>query len=178
VHIGAKDRKGLQRLARYIARPPLAKPRLEERPDGGVRIHFKRPWSDGTEGIDLSVVELVERLAALVPPPRANTVLYHGVLAGRSSLRERVRPRTPPRTRRGSDCHDRLSKRPSSTSRWVPWALLLWRAFEVDSWACPTCDQRMRLRTVVLAPASIGVLDSLKRSARGPPDTMTEPVGA
>jgi len=74
VVIGAKDRRGLERLCRYIARPPLAKPRLEERPDGSVRVRFKRPWSDGTEGIELSRVELVERLAALVPPPRANTV--------------------------------------------------------------------------------------------------------
>lgn len=59
VVIGARDRKGLERLCRYVARPPLAKPRLEERPDGGVRIQFKHPWSDGTEGIDLSRVELV-----------------------------------------------------------------------------------------------------------------------
>jgi len=29
-------------------------------------------------------------------------------------------------------------------------------------------DQRMRLRTVVIAPATLGVLESLMRSARGP----------
>jgi len=117
VVIGARDRKGLERLCRYVARPPLAKPRLEERPEGGVRIQFKRPWSDGTEGIDLSRVELVERLAALVPPPRANTVLYHGVLAARSALRERVRPRDKPRSGRGASPADRLAKKPAETSR-------------------------------------------------------------
>ena len=160
VVIGAKDRKGLERLGRYIARPPLAKPRLEERPDGGVRIHFKRPWSDGTEGIDLSVVELVERLAALVPPPRANTVLYHGVLAARSALRERVRPRGRRRAQRGRAAADRLAKKPSATSRWVPWAWLLWRASSRSpgrtstAGPVPRCDQRMRLRTVLLHSGS------------------------
>ncbi|MCK6505860.1 transposase, partial [Myxococcota bacterium] len=68
VVIGAKDRKGLEGLARYIARPPLATPRLEELRDGRLRIRFKRPWSDGTEGVELSRIELIERLAALVPP--------------------------------------------------------------------------------------------------------------
>ncbi|MDP3911316.1 MAG: transposase, partial [Gemmatimonadales bacterium] len=178
VVIGAKDRKGLERLCRYIARPPLAKPRLEERPDGGVRVRFKRPWSDGTEAIELSRVELVERLAALVPPPRANTVLYHGVLAARSAVRERVRPRGRKRSQRQRAAGDRLANKPSAASRWVPWAWLLWRAFDVDSWACPHCDQRMRLRAVVMAPATLEVLESLKRSARGPPAQAGKPAVA
>lgn len=149
---------------------------------GGVRgrpIHpIKRPWSDGTEAIELSAVALVERLAALVPLPRANTVLYHGVLAARSELRERVKTRAQRRAHRGRATADRLAKKPSATSRWVPWAWLLWRAFEVDSWACPHCSQRMRLRTVVMAPATLKVLESLKRSARGPPVAREEPAVA
>ena len=38
---------------------------------------------------------------------------------------------------------------------------------EADSWACPHCHQPMGLRTVVIAPATLGVLESLRRSARG-----------
>ncbi|HJN75556.1 MAG TPA: transposase, partial [Myxococcota bacterium] len=38
VVIGAKNREGLERLCRYIARPPLAKGRLEENPDGTLRL--------------------------------------------------------------------------------------------------------------------------------------------
>ena len=76
---GACDRKGLERLCRYIARPPLAKSRLETREDGTVVIRLKQPWADGTGAIQLSRLELMERLAALVPPPRKNQVLYHGV---------------------------------------------------------------------------------------------------
>ena len=99
VVIGARNRKGLEQLCRYIARPPLAKERVEELPDGRVRIHLKRAWSDGTTALELSRLELVERLVALVPPPRANQVHYHGVLASRSRLRARVRP-TPPKAKK------------------------------------------------------------------------------
>ena len=66
---------------------PLAKSRLETREDGTVVIRLKQPWADGTGAIQLSRLELMERLAALVPPPRKNQVLYHGVLASRAAWR-------------------------------------------------------------------------------------------
>ena len=58
-------------------------------------IRFKRAWRDGTTGIVLSPAALLERLAALVPPPRAHTVTYHGVLAGHSALRADIVPPPP-----------------------------------------------------------------------------------
>ena len=75
--------------------PPLAAERLEQLEDGRVRIGFKRAWADGTAGIELSPVGLVEKLAALIPPPRANLVTYSGVLAGHAALRSEVIPRAP-----------------------------------------------------------------------------------
>ena len=56
---------------------------LSERSDEGPHIAFslKSIWSDGTYQIVLSPQELLEKLAALVPPPRLNLVRYHGVLA-------------------------------------------------------------------------------------------------
>jgi len=67
VVIGARNRKGLEQLCRYIARPPLAKERMEALPGGRVRIALKRAWSDGTTALELSRLELVERLVSLVP---------------------------------------------------------------------------------------------------------------
>ena len=72
-------------------------PRNKALPGGRVRIALKRAWSDGTMALELSRLELVERLVSLVPPPRANQVHYHGVLASRSRLRGRVRPKAPRR---------------------------------------------------------------------------------
>ncbi|MBM4393686.1 MAG: transposase [Deltaproteobacteria bacterium] len=60
----AADRRGLERLCRYVLRPPLAVGRIERRADGTVRIGFKKAWSDGTSGIELSPLELAEKLAS------------------------------------------------------------------------------------------------------------------
>ena len=43
------------------------------------------------------------------------------------------------------------------------------RVFDVDGLACPLCDQPMRLRAVVLPPATLRVLDRLEQACRGPP---------
>lgn len=38
--VGPKDREGRERLCRYLARPPLARSRLAELPDGLVRLEL------------------------------------------------------------------------------------------------------------------------------------------
>ena len=62
VGIKASNREGLERLCRYILRPPLAKSRLERREDGTLVVGLKREWSDGTTAIIFSPLEFVERL--------------------------------------------------------------------------------------------------------------------
>ena len=41
--------------------------RIELLGDGRVRVGMKRVWSDGTSGIELSPLEVVEKLAAAHP---------------------------------------------------------------------------------------------------------------
>ncbi len=52
-----------------------------------MRLGLKGAWSDGTTGIELSALEFVEKLAAIIPPPRANQTVYAGVLTGNASER-------------------------------------------------------------------------------------------
>ena len=59
VQVSAKNRKGLEKLCRYIARPPLAKSRLLEDIAGEYRILLKTPWSDGTNSIQVGLLELM-----------------------------------------------------------------------------------------------------------------------
>ncbi len=49
--VGFRDREGLERLCRYVARPPLASDRLDLLPDGRVRLTLKTPWHDGTTSL-------------------------------------------------------------------------------------------------------------------------------
>ena len=99
VCVSAKDRIGLERLCRYLLRPALSKTRLEEKEDGTIVLRLKRPWSDGTTEIVLSRLEFLERICALIPPPKSHTVAYHGILAGNAAWRSEVVPRDPPRPR-------------------------------------------------------------------------------
>ncbi len=92
VAVPAWDRRRLERLCRYVARPPLALERLEELSDGRLAYRLKTPWRDGTTHVVMERTELLERLAPLVPPPRAHQVRYHGVLAPCASGRDRVVP--------------------------------------------------------------------------------------
>ena len=167
VVVGAKDRKGLERLCRYVNRPPLGEKRLTELADGRVRLELKTAWSDGTTALELTPEELVERLVALVPAPKANQVRYHGVFAPRHALRRAVvrggGAVAPKKYRR------KLVKVASPGSRWVAWAALLWRSFGFDGWKCD-CGGRMRLRAVVERPAAATrILRGLARASQGPP---------
>jgi hypothetical protein len=55
-----------------LPRPPLSNERLSLLPDGRLLYKLKRRWSDGTTNVIYKPMELMERLAALVPPPRFN----------------------------------------------------------------------------------------------------------
>jgi hypothetical protein len=88
---GARWRR-LERLCCYVARPPPASDRLEERPDGRLALRLKTRWRDGTTHMLMERHELLDRLVPLIPPPRAHQVRYQGVLAPCSSVRDRIVP--------------------------------------------------------------------------------------
>ena len=86
VRIEADDRAALQRLLRYCAHPPFAMDRL--RKEGAELVYrcakqHSEPGSDkrGTKADELALtpLELIDRIAALVPPPRTHRHRYFGV---------------------------------------------------------------------------------------------------
>ncbi len=99
VLIDATDREGLERLCRYIARPPIKVERLSLDPDGRVIYALRRRWRDGTSAIAFDPLDFLSRLAALVPRPRAHLLTYHGILAPAAEWRELVVPRPRPEFR-------------------------------------------------------------------------------
>jgi hypothetical protein len=96
VAVPARDRRRLERLCRYVARPPLASDRLEEQSDGRLTFRLKTRWRDGTTHVLMERSELIDRLVPLIPPPRAHQVRYHGILAPCASMRDRVVPAREP----------------------------------------------------------------------------------
>ena len=77
--IAADDREGLERALRYATRPPFSEQRLSILPDGKVQLTLKSVWSDGTSSVLFSPSEFLERLAALIPRPEKNLLIYRGL---------------------------------------------------------------------------------------------------
>jgi Putative transposase len=134
--IPAHRRDQLERLIRYTARGAVSLERLEADANGDLMYTFHRPWSDGTTGIKLSPLELLEKLAALVPLPRVHLVRYAGCLAPHSKLRDAIIP-TP--RQQGVDGEEKKT----GTPYWH-WARLLGRVFALDMATClpPLCGRR------------------------------------
>ncbi len=76
VCIPANARGQLENLCRYVARPAVATERLSRFPDGRVLYRLRHRWRDGTSYVIFDPLDLVGKLAALVPPPRFNLVAF------------------------------------------------------------------------------------------------------
>jgi Putative transposase len=162
-HIPAHRRDQLERLIRYTARGAMSLERLTQDANGDLLYTFTHPWSDGTTGIKLSPLELLEKLAALVPLPHVHLVRYGGCLASHSHLRGMILPTL---RQQGLDEPEVCPASP----RWS-WARLLQRVFDVDMTRCPFCQQgTLRLIAVITQGEVIGkILRYLKRAADPPP---------
>jgi hypothetical protein len=175
VCIEAHDRAGLERLLRYCARPPFAMERL--RKDGTALVYRcakqrSEPTSDKrgakADELRLTPLELIDRIAALVPPPRTHRHRYFGVLAPNSPLRCAVtalaqgaaaQPATaqaePASTGEGALGVGNARPTQAEPAQPVPvppkrpahylWAVLIARIYEVFPLLCPMCGGQMRL---------------------------------
>jgi len=100
-------------------------------------------WRDGTSHLLFEPIEFLEKLAAIIPRPAVNLVLYHGVLAPHARWRAHVVRYGRP----APDVHARereASPRAAGTAGAWTWAALMRRVFDLDVLACPRCDGRLR----------------------------------
>ncbi len=161
--IPAHRRDQLERLMRYTGRGAVALERLEQDTHGDLLYPFTHPWSDGTTGIRLSPLELLEKLAALVPLPRVHLVRYAGCLAPHSTLRAAI---IPTRRQQGVDGEETTT----GTPYWS-WARLLGRVFGLDMRTCPFCRRgTLRIIAVITQEAVITrILRHLQLASVPPP---------
>jgi hypothetical protein len=96
-------------------------------------------------------MELIEKLATLVFPPRLNLVRCHGVLAPNAGFRRLV---VPGRSVLPDVSSVRVSTVSPSRCR-LGWATLLARVFAVEVALCPSCGGRLGLMAVLSGVASI-----------------------
>jgi predicted acetyltransferase len=91
---------------------------------------MKRPLPDGTTHLLFTGLELLRRVASLVPPPRANLTRFHGVFAPGAKLRPFLVPQAgEEEARAGKEAAARTERMKQRTPR-VDWAELLRRTFD------------------------------------------------
>lgn len=165
--VKAHQRWKLARLIRYVARPPIATERLIFAEDGqSVRYVMKNPWSDGTTEIRLSGIELVEKLAAAVPPPRGHLVRYLGALAPNSVLRRLIVPKPKPKAR------DEEGKMRLSATQKATWAELAMHSFGADLTKCEVCGGKVQRVAIIRDPIVIAKILTHLARIRPPPGVM------
>jgi len=186
VRIEAHDRRGLERLLRYCARPPFAAERLEELDAHRLIYSLPKPAPDGRTQLILSPLELIGRIAVLVPPPRQHRHRYYGVLAPNSPLRSAVTALapenagaenvSPPAEAPTEDDSSSASVRSSARYLWV---VLLARIYEAFPLICPICGAEMRIIAFITEAVDVRkILTHIGEpatppriaSARGPPE--------
>jgi hypothetical protein len=145
----------------------------------------------------LQPIELLRRLATLVPPPRAHLVRYHGVFGPASRWRRQVIPLlsessateqpcgyAPPRSEdiapamTEATCPDLATgkpQRPADPSR-IPWAELLRRVFRDDVLTCPCGGRRVVLAYLTQPGPVKAILDHLGLPSTGPPTARSPRV--
>ena len=143
-----------------------------------MSLSLKTVWRDGTSQLLFEPIECLETLAAIIPRPAANLVVYHGLLAPHSRWRSQVvrygRPH-PESTARHVDANPRAAGTPGA---WT-WAALMRRVLDLDVLAYPRCCGQLRVRATVQDPRAVqAILAHRARSGAPAPPGPAPPAPA
>ncbi len=142
---------------------------------------FKKPCGDGTAAIKMKPLEMMERLAALVPRPRVHLTRFHGVVGPHYKYRKLIVPKKKVELSlvAGADAaHPADSDKPPASFKRIAWAQLLKRVFNIDVTVCSHCKGKVKIIAAIEDPKVIkkilnhmGLPSSAPRlaPARGPP---------
>ena len=179
------ERKKLEKICRYIARPAISEERLSVNAKGQVVYRLKKAYEDGTTHIVMEPMQFMEKLSAIIPRPRVHLTRFHGILAPHDKHRKHVVPKSAeveeltkaPAEVKILTLHEQLLEKKKKTQR-MSWARLLKRVFNIDVETCGSCGGKMRIIAAVEEAEVIKkILDHLglpstpplARPARGPP---------
>jgi hypothetical protein len=178
--VEGEQREKLERLARYVTRPPVAVERLTLTAQGHVRYRLKTAYRDGTTHVVFEPLDFLARLAALVPPPRVHLTRYHGVFAPHAALRAAI---TPAGRGQGGGNAGAAVERVTPKHVAMSWMQRLKRVFAIEIERCRRCGGRLTVIASIEEPALIErILAHVRQrgeeelllplGARGPPPSL------
>ena len=181
VYVEPEDGAAVERLARYIMRPPISLDRMSWDGEGEVRYRRKGGHEDPALRRDpvetFDPAEFLARVIMHIPEPRRHLVRYYGrysnVSRGKRRNQEEAECAESPgvegsQKRRREDGPDAKTLRRS-------WAQLVKRIYEVDPLVCPSCGGKMKVVAFIIEHEVVDkILRHLKRRGegqreRGPP---------
>jgi hypothetical protein len=180
VRVDAGDTKALERVARYILRPPVSLERLSwHEATGEVSYTAKSASSGHTQSERFDPLDFLARVIMHVPEPKLHTARFYGEYSSvargkrRAEKAEQLSPEPDGGTEEPSSEERRRMRR--------SWAQSIKRIYELDPLTCPDCGAAMRIISFILEPKVVDkILNHLSQNGiepgRGPPDPAVEPA--
>ena len=171
----ATDPAAMERLAQYMARPPisLGKVTLEEQ-DGKVLFHTSFNPYFGENLKLFAVTDFIAELTAHIPPKGVHYIRRYGLYSSRTRSRWSRLPHILRLRQKAAEADDQdrcppareLSpSRASST-----WARLISKVWGEDPFVCPHCGHQMKVLAVITDPLQVDrILRHLVSIGRPPP---------
>jgi len=181
VRVEPENQSAVERLARYIMRPPVSLERMEW--DGVGEVRYRRKRGHESSGLNEREVEAFDpqeflaRVIMHIPEPRRHLVRYYGWYSNVSRGKRR---------KAGAENGDvgggdagpgsRAARAETRDARALrrSWAQLIKRIYEVDPLVCPSCGTEMKVIAFITEHDVVdAILGHLARKegqgARAPP---------
>ncbi len=151
VRIEPEDKKSMERMARYILRPPLSLARMKYA-DGSDEVMYEHKTRNGQPGPEerFDALDFLARVISHIQEPKLHYAHYLGHYSNVSRGRRRKgkeEPLTPGHPREKED--DGLTGVQRRVRR-KAWARLIKRIYEIDPLKCSNCGGSMRIVSVIL----------------------------
>ena len=180
VTVPPDDREGLERLARYLLRPPVSLERLQVDEPAQAIAYVPRckPGFQAPTAAPAEPEDFLARVVMHIPDPRRHTIRYYGAYS--SVVRARRRREAAPTAAAVVAPVAPVAQAPSDPDMRAlrrRWAELLRRIYEVDPLVCPRCGASMRIIAFITEPRVITKilrhLAAKTADQRGPPQAST-----
>jgi len=146
--LSPRDPEQLERLARYITRPPLAADSIR-RHEGSIEITTRPDPRTGSTHRLFDPLDWIHAVTAHIPDRGRHCVRYYGALANRAqspkAFCEQQTPPAPDPAASGETTSEFVQRRRAS------WARLIKRIFEVDPLLC-RCGAEMKIISFITDP--------------------------
>jgi len=130
--------------------------------------HLLKPGPGGRTDLTLTPLELIDRLAALIPPPRLHRHRYNGVLAPNTPLRAALTALAGEPAAQPAVAEPVGGQRPYRSPARYLWAMLVARIYEVLPLVCKHCGAEMQIAFVTETASVTRILEHIGEPAKPP----------